>query len=341
MSKSRGNVIDFMEMIERYGADALRFTLASLAVPGMDVSLSEKRIAGYKAFANKVWNASRFVLLNYKGESLSIKEDELSIPDRWIRSRLQKAIKEVNEALDEFKFYEASEKIYHFIWDEFCDWYIEFVKEDLKRRNISSLSNLLFTLDKILRLLHPFMPFITEEIWQKLPHVSGSITVAPYPLPEFELIDDEIEKKVEKIMELVKAIRKLRAENLFPPSSFVDVSVRILNEDKAIFLENVPYIKNLSRTKELNFVDELPSVEEGLKLISADFEIVVTTPPPKKEIAEKRKKEMEKIEREINSIIQKISNPGFMEKAPEEVKEKLKNRLSELQILKERLSEGK
>jgi valyl-tRNA synthetase len=339
MSKSKGNVIDFMEVIEKYGADALRFTLASLAVPGMDVSLSEKRIAGYKAFANKVWNASRFVLLNYKGEKLEIKEEELSLPDRWIRSRLQKAIKEVNEALDEFKFYEASEKIYHFIWDEFCDWYIEFVKEDLRKGNTSSLSNLLFTLDSILRLLHPFMPFITEEIWQKLPHVSGSITVAPYPQPNLELIDNEAEKKVEKVMELVKAIRKLRAENLFPPSSFVDVSVRILDEDKEIFVENTPYVKNLSRVKELNFVDELPSVEDSLKFISPDFEVSIITPPPKKDIAEKKKKEMEKIEREINSILQKISTPGFMEKAPEEVKNRLKSRLEELETLKKKFLE--
>lgn len=341
MSKSKGNVIDFMEMIEKYGADALRFTLASLAVPGMDVSLSEKRIAGYKAFANKVWNASRFVLLNYKGEKLSVKENELSTPDLWIRSRLQKAIREINEALDEFKFYEASEKIYHFIWDEFCDWYIEFVKEDLKKGNLSSLSNLIFTLDSILRLLHPFMPFITEEIWQKLPNVSGSITVAAYPQPKPEYINEEIEKKVEKIMELVKAIRKLRAENLFPPSSFIDVSVRILNEDKDVFLENVPYIKNLSRVKEISFVDKLPSVEGSLKIISNDYEVVINSPPPKKESTEKRRKELEKIEKEMNSILQKISIPEFMEKAPKEIKERLNNRLKELQVLRDKISKEK
>ncbi len=341
MSKSKGNVIDFMEMIEKYGADALRFTLASLAVPGMDVSLSEKRIAGYKAFANKIWNASRFVLLNYKGENLSIKEEALSVTDRWIRSRLQKTVKEVNDALDEFKFYEASEKIYHFIWDEFCDWYIEFVKEDLRKGNASSLSNLLFTLDTILRLLHPFMPFITEEIWQKLPHVSGSITVAPFPQPKHEFIDENIENKIEKLMEMIKAVRKLRAESLFPPSSFVDISVKILNEDENVFFENVSYIKNLSRIKELSFVEELPSVADSLKLLSSDFEIAIITPPPKKESIEKRKKEMEKIEKEINSILKKISAPGFMEKAPEEVKEKLKYRLKELQVLKEKLSEEK
>ncbi len=338
MSKSKGNVIDFMEMIEKYGADALRFTLASLAVPGMDIALSEKRIAGYKAFANKVWNASRFVLLNYHGENLSIQEEELTLPDRWIRSELQKTIKEVNESLDEFKFYEASEKIYHFVWDNFCDWYIEFVKEDLRKGNISSLSNLILTLDSILRLLHPFMPFITEEIWQKLPHVSGSITVAPFPRHVKEYLDEKAEEEILEIMEFIKIIRKLRAENLFPPSSFVNISARILNKKAKILLENTSYIKNLSRVKELIFANELPPVDKKLKAVSEKFEVAITTPPHKKEGEDKKRKELEKIEKEMELIQHKIANPGFMERAPKEVKERLTNRLKELMLLKEKLS---
>ncbi|MGQ9617347.1 MAG: valine--tRNA ligase [Candidatus Aminicenantia bacterium] len=341
MSKSRGNVIDFMEVIERYGADSLRFTLASLALPGVDISLSEKRIAGYKAFANKVWNASRFVLLNYKGEKLRIKEDELTLSDRWIRSRLHRNIKEVNEALDEFRFYEASEKIYHFIWDEFCDWYIEFVKEDLRKGNVSSLSNLLYTLDSSLRLLHPFMPFITEEIWQKLPHVSGSITISPFPQSIPEYIDETAEEEIEIIMDFVKTIRKVRAENLFPPSSFVDVSAKILNGRAKAIIENVSYIKNLARVKELLFVEELPPSQESLKASSGNFDIVITSIPPKKVLEDKKKKELEKIEKEISAIRHRISNPGFMEKAPEDVKEKLRSRLKELEELREKLLDGR
>ncbi|MFW6129304.1 MAG: valine--tRNA ligase, partial [Candidatus Aminicenantaceae bacterium] len=160
MSKSEGNVIDPLEMMDKYGTDALRFTLAALAVPGMDISLSEERMAGYQAFANKIWNASRFVLMNITDEKTVIKEDSFSLADKWIRSRMETVTEELNSSLEQFKFHEAADTIYHFIWHEFCDWYIELNKSDIKRGSQTSQAVLLETLDKILKLLHPFMPFI-------------------------------------------------------------------------------------------------------------------------------------------------------------------------------------
>jgi len=157
MSKSEGNIIDPLEMIDKYGTDALRFTLASLAVPGMDIALSEERMAGYRAFANKIWNASRFVLMNLGEEKLEPDQQALSLPNRWIRSRLTRVIEQLNDSLKNYKFYEAAETIYHFIWHEFCDWYIEFIKPELKESNKNTQAVMEDTLDKILKLLHPFM----------------------------------------------------------------------------------------------------------------------------------------------------------------------------------------
>ena len=189
MSKSEGNIVDPLEMMKKYGTDALRFTLASLAIPGMDISLSEERMAGYRAFVNKIWNASRFALINLHEEELVLNEEELTLADRWIRSRLTQAIDDMNTALEEYKFYEAADKIYHFVWHEFCDWYIELVKPSLKQGNRTSLAVLIDTLDQILRLLHPIMPFVTEEIWQHLPSDGHSLARAKFPTVDPHMID--------------------------------------------------------------------------------------------------------------------------------------------------------
>jgi valyl-tRNA synthetase len=186
MSKSEGNSIDPLEMIEKHGTDALRFTMAALAVPGADISLSEERMAGYRAFANKIWNASRFVLMSLEGEEFQVKEEELTLADRWIRSRLVEVIADLNEALEQYRFFEAADKIYHFIWHEFCDWYIELVKLDLKAGNQTSEAVLAETLDQILRLLHPFMPYITEEIWTYLPSSGKSLVTGSWESGQFE-----------------------------------------------------------------------------------------------------------------------------------------------------------
>ena len=181
MSKSEGNIIDPLVMIEKHGTDALRFTMAALAIPGMDLSLSEERMAGYRAFVNKIWNASRFVLMNLDETVPEIEEGELSLADRWIRSRLAEVTASLEAALDQYKFYEAADTIYHFVWHEFCDWYIEMAKPGLQAGSGTTKAVLAGALDHLLRLLHPFMPFVTEEIWSHLPVHGRSLVAGGFP----------------------------------------------------------------------------------------------------------------------------------------------------------------
>ncbi|MCP2520934.1 valine--tRNA ligase [Candidatus Aminicenantes bacterium AC-335-A11] len=333
MSKSKGNIIDPLEMIEKYGTDALRFTLAALAVPGMDISLSEERMAGYRAFANKIWNASRFVLMNYKGEELEIKEEELTFPDKWIRSRFNQIVKEINQSLKEYKFYEASEKIYHFIWHEFCDWYIELVKLDLKRGNKTSLSVLVKTLDGILRILHPFMPFITEEIWQKLPHKEISISIASFPKYIPSLENKDAERKMEKIKKLIIAVRTLRAEHRIDPKKKIDVWINIpQKKDRELVENNIEYIKILTNAEKIEFKDLFPSEERFIRNIANNWEVAIPVKGIldwKKEIS-RINKEIEKTEDEISKLEMRLNNPQFIEKAPPEIVTQTENRLSEL-----------
>jgi len=333
MSKSKGNIIDPLEMIKKYGTDALRFTLAALAVPRMDISLSEERMAGYRAFANKIWNASRFVLMNYNQEKLEIKQEELTFPDRWIRSRFNQIAKEINQSLREYKFYEAAEKIYHFTWHEFCDWYIELVKPNLKKHNKTSLSVLVKTLDGILRILHPFMPFITEEIWQKLPHEGISISLAPFPKFDSSLEDKEAEEKMEKLKKLIIAIRTIRAEHQIEPKKKIEVWINIPEEkSKSLIKNNIEYIKTLINAEKIEFKTEFPSEERFLRNITNNWEIAIPIKGVlnwKKEISRIRR-EIEKTEDEISKLEIRLNNPKFIEKAPSEIVAQTEERLIEL-----------
>ncbi|MBI3621341.1 MAG: valine--tRNA ligase, partial [Nitrospirae bacterium] len=200
MSKSKGNVIDPLEVMSKYGTDALRFTLASMASPGRDIRLAEERIAGYRNFANKLWNAARFVLMNLDGASAPGPAAKQSLHNRWIMSRLQHAVSEVTRSLDEYRFDEAANQLYHFIWNEYCDWHIEFAKLALSDQNspvaAETRATLAESFEALLRLLHPFMPYITEELWQAIPHQGESIVIAPYPMPRPELIDETAERQM-------------------------------------------------------------------------------------------------------------------------------------------------
>ncbi len=226
MSKSEGNIIDPLEMIDKYGTDALRFTLAALAVPGMDLALSEERMAGYQAFANKIWNASRFVLMNLKSERPEVREADLTLADRWIRSRVSAVTAQLDESLTQYKFYEAADLLYHFIWHEFCDWYIEFAKVGLREGNATTEAVLADALDRILRLLHPFMPFITEEIWQHLPGAGQSIVVAPYPKAEAAWRDEAAEKTMALLQAVIVETRTIRAGNKIAPKDKLRLIVK-------------------------------------------------------------------------------------------------------------------
>jgi len=343
MSKSEGNIIDPLDMIERYGTDALRFTLAALAIPGMDLSLSEERMAGYRAFANKIWNASRFVLMNLAGEDFEIEEDEMTLADRWIRSRLDKMNEELNKALESYKFYEAADKVYHFLWHEFCDWYIELVKPSLKEKNKTSQAILVESLDLILKLLHPFMPFITEEIWQHLPTSQGFLTVAPFPKPNKSLRDEEAEGEMSLLQKAIVEVRTIRAENRMPPKKKIDVWMKVKKEeDKAMIERNQVYIQSLANIRSIEILDDFPRKERFLKGVVGSWEVGIPLEGIFDLEQEKRRleKEISKISSDVEKLENRLGNGRFLSRAPDNVVQETKNRLRELQNRKIKLEEG-
>jgi len=344
MSKSEGNIIDPLEMIDKYGTDALRFTLAALAIPGMDISLSEERMAGYRAFANKIWNASRFVLMNMEEDHQEIKEAELTLADRWILSRLTKITEELNEALEHYKFYEAADKIYHFIWHEFCDWYIELVKPALKDGNKTSQAVLVDTLDQVLRLIHPFMPFITEEIWQHLPSEEKALTVASFPEAQEHLKDQESESAMALLQKAIVGVRTIRAENRISPKKKIDLWLKVKQDkERALINSHQDYIQALSSTRQISFREEFPSEEKILRGMAGSWEIAI---PLEEELIDLEKekgrieKELSRVTLDIQKIEGRLQTPHFLNRAPEEVIKEAKERLMNLKDKKSKLEES-
>ena len=350
MSKSEGNIIDPLEMIEKYGTDALRFTMAALAIPGMDLSLAEERMAGYQAFANKIWNASRFVLMNIQGDEFCLKEEELTLADRWIRSRLVGIIDELNDALENYKFYEAADKIYHFIWHEFCDWYIELVKPSLKQGNKTSEAVLVDTLDQILRLLHPFMPFITEEIWHHLPSSEKSLVVTSFPQARKDLKDEEADREMKFLQEAIVGIRTIRAENRIPPKKKVDLYVKVKDEKKVgkkaeaeIIRHNKEYIQALANIRQVEILDHFPQQKKFLKGIAGSWEIAIPIEEGVFNLNQEKQrleKELSKIMLEIEKIESRLKKTNFLNRAPKEVISETKGKLLDLGGKKAKLEES-
>jgi valyl-tRNA synthetase len=350
MSKSEGNIIDPLEMIGKYGTDALRFTLAALAIPGMDLSLAEERMAGYQAFANKIWNASRFVLMNIQGDVFRLKEEDLTLADRWIRSRLVVIIEELHDALENYKFYEAANKIYHFIWGEFCDWYIELAKPSLKQGNRTSEAVLVDTLDQILRLLHPFMPFITEEIWQHIPSSGKSLAVTSFPKARKELRDKEVEREMRFLQEAIVGIRTIRAENRIPPKKKVDLYVKVRDEQKVgkkaeaeIIRRTKEYIQTLANIHQIELLDRFPRQKKLLKGIAGSWQIAIPIEEGVFNLNQEKQrleKELSKIMLDIEKIETRLKNTNFLKRAPKEVIKDTKAKLRDLQGKKTKLDES-
>jgi len=259
MSKTKGNVIDPLVMMEKYGTDALRFTLAAFAAQGRDIKLDEDRIEGYRNFCNKLWNASRFAFMNlgdYEGATTLDEKSNFSVADRWILSRLNSTCRDVNRALDEFNFNEAASSVYKFVWNEFCDWYIELSKPTLfadgpeKRVTQNVLAHVLET---SLRLLHPFMPFITEEIWHKLPTEGNSLMNAPFPEFDVSEHNPEIEQTMNLVMDIITGIRNIRGEMNLNPGLPLQVLIKTEDpEQEAIVNDHTQYIKALARAESLD-----------------------------------------------------------------------------------------
>ncbi|SHH21892.1 valine--tRNA ligase [Thermosipho atlanticus] len=325
MSKSLGNGIDPIEIIDKYGADPMRFTLALMAAQGRDINLDINYIDNNKKFANKIWNATRFVILNlddYKEVPL----DNLKLADRWILSRTQKTIKNVTKAIENYEFNIAAKAIYNFFWDELCDWYIESVKPRLKTEERHLVQNVLVkVLDTSLKLLHPFMPFITEELWQKLPVASESITISKWPEYEETLIDNNAENHFNLLIAIIRGIRNVKAEINIPQSKKVNITINneISDEDKL-------YIKFLANVDNISISDSKPE-KSANAYIDSDIEVYVELGDLidiNSEI-ERLTKKIEKLERDAEKFRKKLSNKKFLEGAPEEIvnetKEKLKN----------------
>jgi valyl-tRNA synthetase len=343
MSKSEGNIIDPLEMIGKYGADALRFTLAALAVPGMDIALSEERMAGYRAFANKIWNASRFVLMNMGEEPDAARDEEMTLSDRWIRSRLARTTAAIAQSLELYKFYEAADVLYHFVWHEFCDWYIEFAKTDLRDGRRTAETVLVETLDQILRLLHPFMPFITEEIWQHLPGAGRSISLAAFPEADEARVDGEAESAMALLQGVIVETRAIRSENRIPPRAKVELWVKPsgTEEARALSRESAS-IELLAGVSKLRFTDAFPEGRRLLKGVVGPFELAVPIDEAAGLAQEKERldKELAKIEADMAKLAGKLGNADFLSRAPRAVIEENRSRLEDLRSRRDKISEN-
>jgi len=358
MSKSKGNVIDPLIMIDKYGTDAFRFTLCAFAAQGRDIRFSEERVEGYRHFVNKLWNATRFIMMNLNTadsnqlSAISTKTPEnLDLASRWILSRLAVTAGEINAALEDYRFNDAANSIYHFIWHEFCDWYIEMSKTELSNPESKAgvMQCLLYTLETSLRLLHPFMPFVTEEIWQNLPGVQDrkgskgkeSIMLSEYPLSLSR--DLQAETEMAYVIEAITGIRTVRGELNISPSVEANVLIKTFSEEvSGILKSNKHNIKKLSRTADVTIGEDIKKPADSAVCVKDSMEVYIPIKGLLNIDAEIDKliKESRKVDEAIVFIDRKLMNEDFIKKAPEDVVKKEKARRSELEAKKERIAEN-
>jgi valyl-tRNA synthetase len=352
MTKTKGNVINPVVVIESYGTDALRFALLMGTSPGNDSKLSDAKVEAGRNFANKLWNATRFVLHYLEpGEKVEndINREQLPAEDRWILSRLNQTIENVTRLMEEFQFSEAERQIHDFLWGEYCDWYIELAKIRLQTDDKSPLAVLLHVLEKSLKLLHPFMPFITEELWQHLkPHMdwldTDSIMIAPYPETDRATIDDEIEGDIETIIEITHAIRNVRAQYKVEPQRWIEAVIHAGDEVCRVLQPYAEAIKTLARANPIKFEEGEASTETDsntLVLPLAKASVVIPMRSMVDIEAEKRRlqKEIDNIQQEVTRLEARLKNESFLSKAPEAVIEKEKQKLYTLRDRLEKLEQ--
>jgi valyl-tRNA synthetase len=342
MSKSKGNVIDPLEIIDQFGTDSFRFTLAAFAAQGRDIKLSEDRISGYRNFVNKIWNSARLVLMNLDGDDTPEPETkEYSLPDRWILTRLSNVSKEMATALDEYRFNDAASACYQFVWHEFCDWYLEMAKhglygddENLKR---STKYNLKQVLTAVLRLLHPFMPFVTEEIWHRLPDTNDSIMMAAFPEDQDFLTDGKAVNDMELVMGMITGVRNIRGEMNIAPSKKVGIEVEMPSkQDIDVIYQNIAHIRNLAGVDSVSVDTSVKKPDASVTSVFGQNQVHVILKGLIDFDEEKKrlKTEIQKIEKEIESSTVKLSNKGFLDKAPADIVEKVQMKVG---AMKEKL----
>jgi valyl-tRNA synthetase len=358
MSKSKGNVADPLLVTERYGTDAFRFTLIALAAQGRDIRVSEERIEGYRNFANKIWNAARLVLANTDDfDSRLARQTPAAVADRWIRSRLNATVGQVRTALDRYRFNDAASAIYQFLWHEFCDWYLEIAKRSLYDRQAPGTrartqATLLEVLETTLRLLHPFMPFITEELWQRLPsrvrsrptgsrRNGDSIMVAPFPRASRRQADPEAEREMAPILAIVGAVRNIRSESRVPPATELAVTVKPPAPRVAALTAAAPLIGSLSRSRVAVDPEARRPPHSAFAAVDG-VEVLVHLAGVVDLDAERQRlaRELQKTRETIEFLERKLAHPQFLERAPAGVVERERARLRDQHALGVKLGEG-
>jgi len=352
MSKSKGNVVDPLTIMDKYGTDAFRFTLAALAAQGRDIRLSEERIEGYRNFANKIWNASRFVLTNLDGYDAALAaKGKRSAADRWIASRFAAAAAAVRAALDSYRVNDAASAVYQFLWSEFCDWYIEIAKrslyqsEDPVARAVTQ-HTLVETLEATLRLLHPFMPFISEEIWQRLPRETSPtpvsamyIMVAAFPKAGRKGRDAAAEHEMAPVIAVVSAIRTVRSESRISPALELTVTVRCPSKDAARLRAAVPLIGALARAR-VSVDPRAARPPQSAHGMAGGADVFVHLEGVVDVGAERARlqKEIDKARKERGFLEGKLGRPDFVERAPAQVVARDRERLAEQGQILEKLT---
>ncbi|ABA89554.2 valyl-tRNA synthetase [Syntrophotalea carbinolica DSM 2380] len=353
MSKSKGNVIDPLTVIDEYGTDAFRFTLAAFAAQGRDVKLSVDRIAGYRNFVNKLWNASRFALMNledFDPSGIDLDDCQLTLAERWILTRLIDVAAETGKALEEYKFNEAASVLYAFTWHEFCDWYIELSKDDLygedAARKATSQAVLYTVLEQLLRLLHPLMPFVTEEIWQALPGERPAVSIMSAAFSTVSELPEDRQgaSHMERIMDVIKGVRNIRGEMNVPPGKRIAAVLDCKTSKAAeVMAAGEGYIKSLARIDDLAFGVAVERPAQAATQVAGDIEILLPLAGliDLDEEQKRLNKEIAKVEKDVLMFSKKLSNESFLAKAPAAVLEKDRQKLADaeekLSILKQGL----
>jgi valyl-tRNA synthetase len=362
MSKTKGNVVDPLDVIERFGTDATRFTLASMAAPGTDIAFNESRTEGYRAFANKIWNAARFMFMNVDRVEPGLRPGDgrgvrpyagvagfraVALEDRWILSRFNRVTANVNEALATYRFHEAANSIYDFFWGEFCDWYLELIKPRLNIEGTDksaakiACTNLVNLFDASLRLLHPVMPFITEEIWQAIydeKPTLKSIALAPYPQADEKQVDLASETEMAILQDLVVNIRNLRAELKVEPKTKVSIEVFAHeSEIRAMVEHNRGAVERLANVEKITFVERsLAKLAGSRSTARFDVHVIYERKIDVVSECERLKKELDRLEKGIGSGLRQLGNEQFLAKAPQTVVDNLRKQQQELAVLKEK-----
>ncbi len=348
MSKSKGNVIDPLEMMDEFGTDAFRFTLAAFAAQGRDIKLSTERILGYRHFVNKIWNAARFVLMNIDSKGAVEAIDRVdTVADRWILTRLNQVSDQVSQAIEDYRFNDAAGLCYQFVWHEFCDWYLEMAKLGLYGDNDilkkSTMATLQHVLAAVLKLVHPFMPFVTEEIWQMLPESQGSIMTAKFPEPADYEIDENALDEMDLLVGIIAGIRNIRGAMNISPSKKVSILIDMAEKsDLGIVNRNLEHIRTLAKVDHIRIECGPAKPKASATAVFGDNQVHVLLKGLMDFEEEKQRlnRELSKIDKEIQVSRKKLSNKGFMEKAPDEIKAKVEEKVETLSARREKLGQN-